>query len=65
MAKKFRFKEVKSKSTKEASNEEPALEWTPEQLEAMSQTTDEDLDEVKDWLKRTGQDEAAAMFDAA
>lgn len=66
MAKRFRFTQPNTKTTKASENlsEESAIEWSDEDIEAMAETTNEDLDDVSDWLKRTGQAEAAAMFDA-
>lgn len=42
-----------------------ASEASKKRAEKMAETTQDDIDEAREWLKRQGLDEAVAMFDAS
>jgi len=41
-----------------------AFDWSEAELDALSEVSREDMDDTRDWLRRLGQDGAAALFEA-
>lgn len=48
----------------EPSVTEKPFDWSETELDALSEVSKEDVEDTSRWLKRIGQDDAAALFDA-
>jgi len=43
---------------------EQAFDWSETELDALSEVSQEDLDDTSNWLRRIGHEDAAKLFDA-
>ena len=64
MPRRFVFPNLGKKPTHAVEADPAALDWSEAEIEALSKVSKEDLDDTRDWLKRLGQDDAAALFEA-
>lgn len=60
----FVFPDLSSKPTHAVESDPAALDWSEAEIEALSEVSQADLNDTRDWLKRLGQDDAAALFEA-
>jgi len=60
----FVFPNLSSKPTHAVESDPAALDWSEAEVEALSKVSKEDLEDTLAWLKRLGQDDAAALFEA-
>lgn len=64
MPRRFIFKDIVRKPHKMVEADPKAIEWSKGEIEAMSEVSDADVEDIRAWLKRLGQKEALAAFDA-
>jgi hypothetical protein len=63
MPRRFHIRPPASEPVK-AAESTGAFDWSEAELDALSEVSRQDMDDTRDWLRRLGQDEAAALFEA-